>query len=116
MTEGQTMSFNINIDRLNTKPTEREKYLEREDVKAQVNKYVIRYLLDSDLVLQDGEDQRKVSYVLRGLITSVKNQMWNREAQKRAERKKARERRKNKKAQNVNASVNQFGLKKISSN
>lgn len=110
------MSFNINIDRLNTKPTEREKYLEREDVKAQVNKYVIRYLLDSDLVLQDGEDQRKVSYVLRGLITSVKNQMWNREAQKRAERKKARERRKNKKAQNVNASVNQFGLKKISSN
>lgn len=112
--EGQTMSFNINIDRLNTKPTEREKYLEREDVKAQVNKYVIRYLLDSDLVLQDGEDQRKVSYVLRGLITSVKNQMWNREAQKRAERKKARERRKNKKAQNVNVSVNQYGLKKIS--
>jgi hypothetical protein len=106
VTEGQTMSFNINIDRLNTKPTEREKYLEREDVKAQVNKYVIRYLLDSDLVLQDGEDQRKVSYVLRGLITSVKNQMWNREAQKRAERKKARERRKNRKAQNVNASVN----------
>lgn len=106
MTEGQTMSFNINIDRLNTKLTEREKYLEREDVKAQVNKYVIRYLLDSDLVLQDGEDQRKVSYVLRGLITSVKNQMWNREAQKRAERKKARERRKNRKAQNVNASVN----------
>lgn len=108
------MPFNINIDRLNTKPTEREKYLEREDVKAQVNKYVIRYLLDSDLVLQDGEEQRKVSYVLRGLITSVKNQMWNREAQKRAERKKARERRKNKKAQNANVSVNQFGLKKIS--
>ena len=108
------MPFNINIDRLNTKQTEREKYLEREDVKAQVNKYVIRYLLDSDLVLQDGEEQRKVANVLRGLIASVKSQMWNREAQKRAKRKKARERRKNKKAQNVNVSVNQYGLKKVS--
>ncbi len=112
--EGCKMPFNINIDRLNTKPTEREKYLEREDVKAQVNKYVIRYLLDSDLVLQDGEEQRKVANVLRGLIASVKSQMWNREAQKRAKRKKARERRKNKKAQNVNVSVNQYGLKKVS--
>lgn len=109
------MPFNIDIDRLNTKPTEREKYLEREDVKAQVNKYVIQYLLNSDLIFQDGDNQRKVANVLRGLINSVKNQMWDREAQKRAERKKARERRKNKKAQNVNASVNQFGLKKISS-
>ena len=108
------MPFNIDIDRLNTKPTEREKYLERENVKAQVNKYVIQYLLNSDLIFQDGDNQRKVANVLRGLISSVKSQMWNREAQKRAERKKARERRKHKKAQNVNASVNQFGLKKIS--
>ena len=108
------MPFNIDIDRLNTKPTEREKYLEREDVKAQVNKDVIQYLLNSDLIFQDGDNQRKVANVLRGLISSVKSQMWNREAQKRADRKKARERRKNKKAQNVNASVNQFGLKKIS--
>lgn len=112
--EGRKMPFNIDIDRLNTKPTEREKYLEREDVKAQVNKYVIQYLLNSDLIFQDGDNQRKVANVLRGLISSVKSQMWNREAQKRADRKKARERRKNKKAQNVNASVNQFSLKKIS--
>lgn len=88
------MAFNINLDKLKEKPSDRAKYFSRATVKAQANEYIIQYLRSiHNYKVTDGANTLSVPSLIDAVKKEVERQMWAREQAKRTKRKQARERR-----------------------